>query len=272
MQASPRLLEGDAEVDRVAGLAVQAQARPNPTASVFVENFVGSRPYAELGGQTTFQIDQALELGGKRGARIAAGQATLEATRAERVQSRLTFAVDLASRYAQTEALAQRVDFASEARDLAQEDLRVARLLVETGREAGLRSVQAEAEVAAANARLDNAKAESAAAYAELSAMAATAQPITSIPHGLLASADEKPIPPPIETVTSPAYQAALAEREAASKRVRVERLQATPNLTVSAGVRQVGRNDVGGGGGPFHSHLRLRPEPGGPYRLPRRA
>lgn len=253
LRNSPRLAEGDAEVDRASGLALQAQARPNPSASLYVENFVGSDAYAALGGQTTLQVDQALELGGKRPARIAAGRATLEAARATRAQARLAFAVELATNYALAEASERRVELARQALELATEDLRVARLLVETGKEAGLRSVQAEAEVSAARARVDRALADSAAAFATLSAIAASPQPITSIPDGLLKTADA-----PATAITfafafafafdsSPAYQTALAEREAAARRVRVERTQAVPNLTVSAGVRDVAGRDVAG-------------------------
>ena len=247
LRSSPRLAEGEAEVDRASGLALQAQARPNPVASIYVENFAGSDSYAALGGQTTFQVDQALELGGKRTARIAAGRATLEAARATRSQARLAFAVELAARYAQAEASERRVELTRQALDLAAEDLRVARLLVETGKEAGLRSVQAQAEVAAARARVDGVKADSAAAFATLSAMAASPRPITSILDGLLKTADSSAATPSFLIDASPAYQTALAEREAAARRVRVERTQAVPNLTVSAGVREVAGRDVAG-------------------------
>lgn len=247
LRSSPRLAEGDAEVDRASGLASQAQARPNPTASIYGENFVGSDAYSVLGGQTTLQVDQALELGGKRRARIAAGRATLEAARATRSQARLVFAVELATNYALAEASERRVELARQALELATEDLRVARLLVETGKEAGLRSVQAEAEVSAARARVDRALADSATAFATLSAMAASPQPITSIPDGLLKTADAAAISVSFAFDSSPAYQTALAEREAAARRVRVERTQAVPNLTVSAGVRDVAGRDVAG-------------------------
>lgn len=226
---------------------MQAQARPNPTASIYIENFVGSDAYSALGGQSTLQVDQALELGGKRTARIAAGRATLEAARATRSQARLVFAVELATNYALAEASERRIELARQALELATEDLRVARLLVETGKEAGLRSVQAEAEVSAARARVDRALADSAAAFATLSAMAASPQPITSIPEGLLKTSDAPATSISFVFDSSPAYQTALAEREAAARRVRVERTQAVPNLTVSAGVRDVAGRDVAG-------------------------
>ena len=245
--SSPRLVQNEAEVERASGLALQARARPNPNASVYIENVVGSDSYAALGGQTTFQVEQALELGGKRSARISAGQATLEAVRATRLQARLNFAVDLAASYARAEASERRIELGQQALDLALEDLRVARVLVDSGKEAELRSVQVEAEVAATRARLSGAKADSAGAFAALTALAAAARPISSIVDGLLKSADTPASVPAFDLEASLAYRAALAEREAASRRVRLERAQAVPNLTVSAGVRDLAGRDVAG-------------------------
>jgi cobalt-zinc-cadmium efflux system outer membrane protein len=75
-QQSPQVEALQSDVERAQGLAVQARARPNPTVSLYGENFAGSAPYNGFGGtQTTFQVNQPLELGGKRTARIEAGQA-----------------------------------------------------------------------------------------------------------------------------------------------------------------------------------------------------
>jgi cobalt-zinc-cadmium efflux system outer membrane protein len=237
---APRLAEGRAGVEQAEGLARQAAVRPNPTASVLVENFGGSRPYADLGGQTTVQVDQMIELGGKRDSRIAAGRAGLAAARQRSVQTASDFAADLAQAYAAAEACDVRVRLAQDAVAFAQEDVRIADALVRTGKEAEVRALQARAAMEAARAGAQTAEVDRAAAFARLTAMAGVSDPITSIPVGLLAHADRLERPPEPSALASPAYAAAQADRDAAERRVRLEQIKAVPDVTVSLGVRQL--------------------------------
>ena len=96
-QSAPTLAISRSDVEQAQGLAQLASARPNPSVSLLVENFGGPRPYDQLGGQTTFQVDQPIELGGKRAARIAAGRAGVDAAKARYTESVAAFGFDLAS-------------------------------------------------------------------------------------------------------------------------------------------------------------------------------
>ena len=238
---APRLAEAAASVRQAEGLARQAAARPNPTAGVEVENFSGSGPLSGTNSaETTFSIGQPLELGGKRGARIAAGRAGLEAARARLVQSRADYAFALADAYAQAEAADRQVALAQESLDLSDEVLRVARALVEAGKEAELRSLQAQAAVTSARAALDSARAERTGAFARLTALAGSPTAFTSLTESLLTvPVGASAVRVDIDVLTTPAVVAAEAEREAAARRVRVERTRAVPDVTVSAGVRR---------------------------------
>lgn len=238
--AAPRLAEAAASVRQAEGLARQAAARPNPTLGVEVENFSGSGPYGGTSqAETTFSVGQPIELGGKRGARIAAGRAGLEAARARLVQSRADFAFALADAYGQAEAADRQVALAQEALTLAGDVLRVARALVEAGKEAELRSLQAQAAVTSARAALDAARAARAEAYGQLTALSGSPTPFTSLTDSLLTVANATPPRRDIDVLTTPAVVAAEAEREAAARRVRVERTRAVPDVTVSAGARR---------------------------------
>lgn len=238
--SAPRLAEARADIARAEGLAMQAGTRPNPTVGVEVENFGGSGPYdgASL-AETTASIEQTLELGGKRGARVAAGRADIEAARRRAADAVAQFGFDLADAYAQAEAAERRVQLATEGLSLAQEDSRVATALVEAGREADLRRVQALAAVQAARAALDQARAERATALGALTALAGSPVPITSIPVSLLAEADRTAPVAALNPLASPAYLAAEADRESAARRVRVEKTRAVPDVAVSVGVRR---------------------------------
>lgn len=255
-QSAPTLTERRSEIDQASGLAEQAAVRPNPTVSVLVENFGGSRPFNQLGGQTTFQVDQALELGGKRAARIAAGRAGVDAAKARFTESLAAFGFDLASAYAEAEASERRLALAEETLGLARDDARVAGALVKAGKEADLRAVQANTAVQAARAGLEAARSARESAFGRLSVLAGAATPITSIPVSLLSHADRPETPPTPDPLLSPAYMAAEAARTAAYRRVQMERARAAPDLTVSVGLRRLSGERataiIGGVSAPF--------------------
>jgi cobalt-zinc-cadmium efflux system outer membrane protein len=237
---APRLVEARAEIAKAEGLARQAGARPNPRLGVEVENFSRSGPSkgSEL-TETTASIEQTLELGGKRGARVLAGRAEVEAARRKAAEARAAFAFDLADAYAQAEAAERRVALATETLGLAEEDARVATALVEAGREAGLRQVQARAAVQAARAAVEEARAARATAFGLLTSLAGAPVPVTTIPVSLLAQADREASIVAPDPLSSPTYVAAQAAREAAARQVRVERTRAVPDIAVSVGVRR---------------------------------
>src|SRR5262252_8474464 len=79
--AAPRLAESAATVRVSQGLSLQAAARPNPSLGFEAENFGtfgGSNSVVDA-QQQTLSVDQLFELGGKREARILAGQADVNA-------------------------------------------------------------------------------------------------------------------------------------------------------------------------------------------------
>lgn len=237
---APRPAEAAANVAQAEGLARQAAVLPNPTLSVEVENFAGSGPFRDTGAsETTASLGQTIELGGKREARVGAARAEVRSAEALARRSNAEFAFDLADAYAQAEASERRLQLASETLAFAEEDGRVANALVRAGKEADIRAVQARAAIQTARAGVDEARAARASAFGKLTALSGSPAPLTSIPVSLLAHADQgEPVHRP-DPLASPAYQAALAEREAVARKVRVERLRSTPDVTVSVGVRR---------------------------------
>lgn len=238
---APRQVELRAEADRAAGLARQARARPNPTVSLMTENVAGERPYDGFGrSENTFQINQPIELGGKRSARIAAGEAGLEAAQAKTREGRLAFAYDLAQAYAAAEIADRRIDLAQDEVEEAEADLNAARALVQAGKEARLRSLQAETEANAMRAMLDTARADRVGAYARLSALSGQPTVFTGLAAPLLPSLEGKAGHGPIDPQHSAPFLVATADREAAMHRVAMAKRQSVPDLTVSVGLRRL--------------------------------
>jgi cobalt-zinc-cadmium efflux system outer membrane protein len=238
---APRLAEADAGVAQAQGLARQAAARPNPVVGFDVENLgnVGS-PGGLDPRQTTASIEQTLELGGKRSARIAAGRADVAAAQARGDLTRGEFAAQLAVAYAEAEVAAAKVAQAEESLAAAETDAHAARELVDAGREAELRALQAASERDAARADRDEAQAGRDAAFAKLSALVGSPTVFDSTTESLLDRASAMPV----GEGSTPAIAAARAERDAAAARVRVEARQAMPDVTVSAGVRRLYGDD----------------------------
>jgi cobalt-zinc-cadmium efflux system outer membrane protein len=238
--AAPRLAESDANIRAAEGQTIQAAVRPNPIIGLESENLGRGYSNGLSQEQTTLSVSEALEIGGQRSARIAAAGAGLNAARALREQTRADFAYDLALAYAAAELAEKRASLATEALNRAQEDERASRALVNAGREADLRAVQANAATTAAQADLESARADVSEAFVRLSGLVGAPQSYTSVGQSLLDMATTLK-PPPIEPLSgSPAVRAAEAARNALAQRVNVERTRATPDITVSLGLRRL--------------------------------
>ena len=237
----PRVTALEADVARARGLAEQARARPNPSINVDAENFAGDLDRnARNQQQTTFQIDQPIELGGKRSARIAAGEAGIVAAQARNRDGRLVYATELARAYVGVEIADRRIALAEDEVEEATADLKVARALVGAGKEARLRQVQAETELNTLQADLENARALKTVALARLSALAGSPTPFTGVSESLLDRLDAKPTIGPIDPMQATTVRVAEAERDAAARAVTVQQRLAIPNVTAQLGVRQL--------------------------------
>ena len=238
---APRLILGEAETRAAEGRALQALARPNPTLDLQVENVGGSGPYRDFQSvETTLSVGQTLELGGKRGARVATAQAELDTARSRAGLNRVAYARDLVVAYATAEAASERLTVAQDGADLAQADARAARLLVDNGKEAELRALQASAAVSAARAEVSRAEAESGGALARLAALTGGQQTYTAVTPGTLDRVWSEST-----SSQAPAVAVAEAEQRTATRKLDLERRRATPDLTVNFGVRRLAGDDA---------------------------
>lgn len=232
----PATREADALSEAAAARAEQARALPNPSIAYDQENVYGTGQYNGTGNaETSLTINQPLELFGQRSARIQAALSEASTADLRREQTRWQAAGRLAVAYAQAEAAARRHELAVETLSLTERDARGIAAMVEQGREPTLRSIQAQAEVAAGAAALDEAKALRDGAFARLSAIAMLEQPLQELGGSLL---DRVPGDQP-NTARPLAVQVAEAELETATRRVTVERRRALPDISASVGMRR---------------------------------
>ncbi|MEK9209746.1 TolC family protein [Sphingomonas sp. 2378] len=238
---APRVTALDADVAQARGQAEQARARPNPSINLLAENFAGDlRTNARDQQQTTLQIDQPIELGGKRAARIAAREARVALAEARGIEGRIAFATDLARAYAGAEVADRRIALAEDEVEEATDVLKVARALVAAGKEARLRQVQAETELHTMESDLEVARAERFGALARLAALAGSPTPYSGIAESLIDRMNAHPASGPVDPMQSATVKLAQAERDAAARAVTVQQRRATPDITAQLGVRQL--------------------------------
>ena len=236
-EQSPRVAEAKAQAQAAEARARQAGVSPNPEIGLEIENFAGTGPFRDVrGAETTLQVTQRFELGGKRSARVAVAAA-------ERDFALLSFKrvqADLAREIREAHAgLRSAEDLAVLARDnvaQARELARTAAVLVDVGRDPPLRKLRADALLAEARAQEARAFGELLAARRLLADLIGSADPELSA----VGAADSRP-PSNLDTeIASLDEQLAAAEREAARARIRVARGGAVPDITGSGGIRRI--------------------------------
>lgn len=100
LAANPRLSAAERDIGIAGGRRIQAGARPNPELSFEIDDAFGTGQYAGTrSAETTLQLGQLVELGGKRDARIAIGVAEVDAARWQRAALRLEIMSETATAF-----------------------------------------------------------------------------------------------------------------------------------------------------------------------------
>lgn len=234
---SPLITAAEANVRAAEGRARQAGLPPNPEISVEAENFSGSGPYDGFGSaETTFAFEQRLELGGKRGSRLAVARAEIEVARLRLAVARADVAKDVRSAFADAVAAEERVTLAREALLRAEDLSRVVGILVDAGREPPLRALRARSAVEEARAKAQAAEAEAAStrrALATLIGVDGESLTLVAEPPVRFALAG------PLDPTTSLDVRLADLEFAVANATIGRERSAGAPDVTLQAGIRR---------------------------------
>ena len=225
------------ELEAAEGPILQGGARPNPELSFLLED---TRRRTRT---TTLQINQPLELGGKRAARIGAAERSRDVAAAELAAKRADLRALVTATFYDVLLAQERLVLNRSAVDLARRASDAAGKRVQAGKVSPVEETKA--RIAEATARLDAAQAD---AELKLSRQRLAATwGSTSPAYGLAMSASDSIDPPEVPTPE------AIAERLAASPlltRARIEvqrreaisalvRAQRTPDVTLSLGVKR---------------------------------
>lgn len=236
---APALAASRARVGASQGERLQAGVLPNPELSIDLDNVAGGDRYRGFrSAEVTYGLSQRIELGGKRGARIGAADAGLSLAQQDDAIARRDLVRDVTRAYADLAAAARSVGLAEEQVGLARELLRVAGSKVDAGKEPLIQRRKAEVALSTADIALAKARhTQDSAQRRLLSLIGIPEQPVV---------ADQTWF----ETLRMPAIAVSAqaspdyARWDTAIARSRaeydVEQASRYPDLTVSAGVRQL--------------------------------
>ncbi|MCD0419459.1 TolC family protein [Rubrivivax sp. JA1024] len=242
LNASPRLTAAERDVGIARGQRIQSGALINPEISYEQDNSFGSGAYrGTRSAESTLQISQMFELWGKRDARIAAGQAGLDAASIGRQAVRLEVLSETAIAFVTVLGLQRRIQILDE--QIAAIDAITP--LLQRRVEAGASSVAetGRAEVASALVKADRERTRSALATArrELAILMGDTAPKFAAVSGRLEAIGK---PPAFQSVIAAIdanpqlvrWKAVYAQRNA---ELLLARLKPYPDVTVAAGWRR---------------------------------
>lgn len=241
LAAEPRIGAARARLDAASATLDQADVLPNPELGIELENFQGSGPYRGYRSvEATYGLTQKVELGGKRGARVAAARADRLAAGQDLTAAQLDLVRDVRTAFAAAAAADRAVALAGERVRLAGEVERAIAARVEAGRETVVQADRAGIARRQAELAFDQARQRAAAARRTLAGLIGASPLPGALDDAWFLRLD---LPAPAADGPVPAETADLQRRQVEVVRgraaVEVERSRAVPDLTLSAGVRR---------------------------------
>ena len=241
LAANPRLTAAERDIGIATGLKVQAGALPNPDLSFELDNALGSGRYRGLrSAETNLQLSQLVELGGKREARLAVGEAGIATAVWQRRATRLEVLSETAIAFITVVSAQRRIEIFDEQISSFDQLIPLLQRRVQEGASSPAETLRA--QVAADLFRVDRerAKTQLATARRDLAILMGDSSPRFGEAVGRLASIGQ---PPPFQSVLQAIdanpqlmrWTAVTAQRNAD---LILARLKPIPDVHLSAGWR----------------------------------
>ena len=240
---NPALAAAISEVDATGGARLQAGTRPNPSLSYFLDD---TRRETST---TTVQINQPIELGGKRDARIAAADRGVEMARSDLQARRHEVRAAVVTAFFDLLAIQERGRVNAASLALAQRSTLAASQRVKAGKVSPVEETKARVAEAAVRIELSQVRGEEIAARARLGSAMGQRLGSTMLDGSLT------DLPPLLAETTfqsrldnAPALQRAELEVERRKALTALENARRVPDVTLSLGSKrdqQLGRNQT---------------------------
>ncbi|MGA1798741.1 TolC family protein [Sphingomonas sp. 4RDLI-65] len=241
IEASQSGLRAAAAQRAIAGL------RPNPSFDAMSENVAGSGAYRGLrAAETTVGVSLPIELGGKRGARVAVADAMSGRADLQTAIAQADLRLRVTQAYIDAVANQRRAATARDQRGIAAEVLLGARVRVRAGRASPLEEQRADVARLAAEGAVERAERSAQVAVDTLARL--TGRPAASLDVGWFDRVARIGPERPVETGSTLATMAARTDVSIATAQVQLARSQRIPDLTLGAAARRLSvSNDVAG-------------------------
>jgi outer membrane protein TolC len=169
---NPRLQTFSFEIQAAQARKLQAGLRPDPELEVEIESLAGRGERSGFdAAETTIQLGQLIELGGKRDKRIRAASLTEDLTRWDYESERLDVLKEVVDAFVEVLAAQERLSLAEQLGDLAREAQSAVAQRVEAGKDSPVQNLRAGVVVSQSRIEVRKAKGALATARLRLAAM-----------------------------------------------------------------------------------------------------
>lgn len=245
LSANPTLAAAARELQAMEGTVIQAGVRPNPELAAQVEDTQKSATRT-----TTLQINQTIELGGKRAARIESAERGRDVAAADLDAQRLEIRSATVAAFFDVLVAQERIGLAEALLDLAQRATQAASRRVIAGKVSPIEETKARVAEASVRVELNQVQGELAVARRRLAATWGNPSPRFERADG---RTEILPVVPTSEDIrrrlaTAPVLTRARLEVDRRSALAELERTRRISNVTVSIGaqrVEELGRNQA---------------------------
>ena len=228
---------------------LQAGLRLNPELGVQVEDVLGTGDFQGFReAQTTLQLSQVIELGGKRSARRDVASQARGITTSEYELKRVEVLGDVTQRFIQVMANQHALDLALTNRQMAEDALRTVQERVTAGKGSALEERKAQVALARGELLVEGARHELSAARKKLAASWRSTRPVFEKAEADLFA--RKPVPSFEEFASriskGPEIARWVSEKKLREAEIKLADARRVPNVAVGGGIRHLaGPGDV---------------------------
>jgi len=244
LQANPSLAVAKREREAIEGVKIQADVRPNPTVSTSIQDTRSDTR------QIFLQINQEIELGDKRNARIEAADSVYNKATAELEHQVAEVHANVVAAFYEVLAAQARLGLAQSSAEVAALALDAAVKRVKAGKSSPVEETKSKIAESAIKIEFMQVRSQLNSSRQRLSALWGNASPAFESAEGEVAVI---PLTASLNALSAllanaPAINAAKIEVNRREMMTNVERTKVTPNITISAGVvnnQEVGLNQA---------------------------
>ena len=242
--SNPRIAAADRTIGMADGRREQAGALPNPTIFGEVDNFASGQSGVVGGIETTLQLSQLIELGGKRDARVQAALGDYDAARWEREAARLELFSETTIAFVEALSAQRRIQIVDRQVAALEKLVPLMQRRVEAGASSPAEVSRTQAAVGLARLERERARTALAVARRQLAALMGIDQPTFAAVSGDFGRISRPvPLDNAIKAIEeNPQLMRWTAVRARRDAELLSARLKAVPDVTASVGWRYYGQ------------------------------